>query len=105
MRGRTNELVVLALAVVVLAASMTMDGDQSVVSVLGHPVPTLCLWRQLTGMRCPGCGLTRSFVFMGGGHPLDALRAHALGPAMWIFIAAQIPYRVMRLWRTRSPST
>lgn len=105
MRSRTNELVVLALAAAVLAASMVMDGDQSVVSVLGQPLPTLCLWRQLTGMRCPGCGLTRSFVFMGGGHPLDALRAHVLGPAMWIFVAAQIPYRMMRLWRTRSPST
>lgn len=105
MSARSNQIAVLALAGAVIAASVAFDGDSSVVTIFGQPVPTLCVWRQLTGLRCPGCGLTRSFVYMGGGHPLDALRTHILGPAMWIFVAAQIPYRMMRLWgdRARSP--
>ena len=102
--SRSGHLAVLVLASAVVVASVVLDGDQSAVSLFGRPLPPLCLFRQLTGLRCPGCGLTRSFVLMGGAHPIEALRAHLFGPLMWIGVAAQIPYRSMRLIWPAAPS-
>ena len=42
--------------------------------------PTLCLVRRLTGRRCPGCGMSRSWTLMARLRPLAAFRAHPLGP-------------------------
>ncbi len=43
-------------------------------------VPTLCGFRSLTGLPCPGCGITRSVVCAAHGDLPDALRFHPLGP-------------------------
>lgn len=90
---------VLVLSLLVVAASVIFDGDQQQVEVFGHTLPGLCMFRNLTGMRCPGCGLTRSFVFMGEGSVVEAFRMHWLGPVLWVFIAAQIPFRATQLLR------
>ena len=39
-------------------------------------LPVLCPWKALTGMPCPGCGMTRALVAMAGGHIMAALRYH-----------------------------
>jgi hypothetical protein len=39
-----------------------------------------CVFRQLTGVSCLTCGLTRSLDAMAHGHVLTALQFHALGP-------------------------
>ena len=46
--------------------------------------PVLCPFRRLVGAPCPGCGLSRSFVFMAHGAPGDAFTMHPFGPAAWI---------------------
>jgi hypothetical protein len=42
--------------------------------------PTLCLVRRLTGHRCPGCGMTRSWTLCAHLRLAPAFRAHPLGP-------------------------
>lgn len=42
-------------------------------------LPSVCLFYHLTGLPCPGCGLTRSFVCLGHGHFRESLHWHPLG--------------------------
>jgi hypothetical protein len=41
--------------------------------------PVLCPFRLATGLPCPGCGLTRSWVFLAHGDFAAALRANPFG--------------------------
>jgi hypothetical protein len=94
--------VVVCLGPLVLSTVLTPGDD--VVSLLGVDVPVLCQWRRLTGWGCPGCGLTRSFVFLGHLRPLDALRMNPLGiPFFLIFLATGLRslLRLARGWRGR----
>ena len=45
-----------------------------------HPVPVLCPFRRMTGLRCPLCGFTTSTAHLLDGDLRGALRAHPLGP-------------------------
>lgn len=58
-----------------------------------------CMFHLLTGLPCPGCGLTTSVALMSHGQPLAALKANILGPLVWLYFAVQIPYRLARLFR------
>ncbi len=46
-------------------------------------MPSLCAFHNLTGLPCPGCGLTRSWVSMAHGHFAEAWMWHPLGPLMF----------------------
>ena len=92
---------VLALSVAVVLAAWILQPSDTDVTLFGWPVPVTCGFRSLTGWPCPGCGLTRSFTWMAHGHPLDAFRHHLLGPPGFLLTVAQIPFRIVRLWRRR----
>src|SRR3954454_16571087 len=54
--------------------------DQVAVSWLADVVlPPLCLSREWFGVCCPGCGLTRSFVYLAHGDWRASWEAHRLG--------------------------
>ncbi len=53
--------------------------------------PVLCPFRLLTGLPCPGCGLTRSFCAMAHGHLHSALGFHLFGPALFFGGVALVP--------------
>lgn len=90
----------LGLAVPALAA--LMQGHQSDRLAFGllpdFPLPALCASRRLLGVNCPGCGLTRSIVFLVHGDWHASLAMHRLGWLIFALIIAQVPYR---LWRMR----
>ena len=50
---------------------------------VGH-LPSICPFYNLTGLPCPGCGLTRAFVCLGHGRWHEALHWHPLG---WLVYA------------------
>jgi hypothetical protein len=50
----------------------------------GAAVGSLCPIRAVTGRRCPGCGMTRACLLLSHGH---ALRATAMHPAVWLWLA------------------
>ena len=41
--------------------------------------PVICPFRRLTGLPCPGCGLTRSWVYLAHGQWGDSFAAHPFG--------------------------
>ena len=85
----------------VIAASMFLSPTDEVVSLWGFEIPELCTWRRLTSLSCPGCGMTRSFTYMGHGQIVDAFRLHKLGPLLYTLVAVQIPIRAVRIWQSR----
>ena len=67
-----------ALIAVVLIASALTEAP-------AHLPFTPCIFRNLTGLPCPGCGMTRGFVAMGHGRIGDAWRANPLAPFAYVF--------------------
>jgi hypothetical protein len=94
-----NRWFLLLFSLVTVGASMVLTTSDEWVYAFGWPLPEVCTLRKVLGIRCPGCGLTRSFVFMGHGEWLSALRMHWLGPITWLVVAVQIPRQVWLLIR------
>ena len=97
----TANLMIFVLCLAIVGASMMLSPTDSVVALGGFEIPELCLWRRLTGHSCPGCGMTRSFTYMGHGQIIDAFRLHRLGPLLYALVAVQVPLRAWRMWHTR----
>jgi len=60
------------------------------ISILYYPPDSgyisICMFQDLTGLPCPGCGLTHSFCALAKGRLAVAFRYNALGP--FIFLLA-----------------
>ena len=97
----TAHLILFLLCSGIVAASMILSPTDAVVALAGFEIPELCLWRRMTGHGCPGCGMTRSFTYMGHGQLLDAFRLHTLGPFLYTLVAVQIPLRAWRMLQSR----
>lgn len=95
------EAIVLLLAAVVLTLSVTLTPSDAAVVLFGWEVPPLCAWKNATGWDCLGCGLTRSFAWMGHGDLQAALGQHVLGPVLYLAVLVQVPLRLWRLWQAR----
>jgi hypothetical protein len=99
---RVWDLSILLASVQVVVASVLLTPDPLHLSLFGWQLPPLCAFRALTGYDCPGCGLTRSFTYMGHLDPVAAFGMHAAGPLLWTAVAAQVPWRIVRLLRRDS---
>lgn len=67
--------------------------------------PVICPFRRLTGLPCPGCGLTRSWTYLVHGWWSEAFAAHLFGPllAAFVLVLAVVVLRA-RVRRTAAPS-
>ncbi len=50
-------------------------------------LPSLCVFHNLTGLPCPGCGFTRSLVCCAHGQLGNAIIYHPLGPILFAALA------------------
>ena len=75
---RANAGAVCLLLLGVFAASVLLPLPAASTGQIAH-LPSVCLFYTLTGLPCPGCGLTRSFVCISHGHLRDSLHWHPLG--------------------------
>jgi len=100
----TWNLSVLIISALVILASMILSPTTDSVSMMGIRLPELCTFKRLTGMGCPGCGLTRSFTFMGHGELRQAMQMHVLGPMLYLGVVVQIPHRGWLLLAARRAS-
>src|SRR6185369_12981616 len=53
-----------------------------------EPRFTVCVFKSLSGLDCPGCGLTRSFCALSKGHLARAFYFNKLGPFLYVVFAA-----------------
>jgi hypothetical protein len=88
-----RRLLLLAPAAVLAAAMLLPTGWES-------PVP-LCLVKGLTGLDCPGCGMTRAFLFIGHGRFADAAALHPFGIPAFLIVAGMAATGIVRIIRNR----
>ena len=79
------------------------DGRVAVRGLPQFPLPQTCMSRAVFGLRCPGCGLTRSIIHLAHGDWRASWHDHRLGGLLGIVIALQIPYRLYALRRPEQP--
>ena len=46
---------------------------------------SLCPFKLLTGFPCPGCGITKSLIFLYKGNFLKSIYYHLFGPFTFLF--------------------
>ncbi|HMS77523.1 DUF2752 domain-containing protein [Gordonia sp. (in: high G+C Gram-positive bacteria)] len=63
--------------------------------------PILCPFRLMTGLSCPGCGLTRSWVYTMHGDWAAALGANIFGPLLIVAVVVLTAVVVARRIRSR----
>ncbi|MBN1223528.1 MAG: DUF2752 domain-containing protein [Candidatus Aminicenantes bacterium] len=71
------------------------EGDH--LSIGSMPVPDMCIFKNLTGIPCPGCGLSRAIVAAAHGRIRESLFHHRLGLLTLAYILLQFLYRSARI--------
>jgi hypothetical protein len=96
------EILLISCGVIAAAAALrvTDGGRVALGGPLSATLPPTCFSREVLGVPCPGCGLTRSFVHLAHGRWAASLEAHRVGWVLALTVCAQIPYR---LWRLAHP--
>jgi hypothetical protein len=66
--------------------------------------PVICPFRLLTGLPCPGCGLTRAWVYLAHGQWSDSLLANPFGiVSVALVVALVVAVVVARVGRAPAP--
>lgn len=101
-----RHLTYLVLGLAALAAALLVQpvaGDR--LALFGLPLPSFCLTRNLLGLSCPTCGMTRAFAHAARLDWAAAWHSHPAGLALFVLVVGQIPYRALRLLRARRGHT
>ncbi|MFM2222647.1 MAG: hypothetical protein RLZZ78_904 [Armatimonadota bacterium] len=88
---------------IVIGAVLIPAPSPNASTVLG--LPKLCIFRNITGIACPGCGMTRSMIAAGHLHLEDSLTFHPMGPAVLVIMVGCAFIGVLRHLRHQSPGT
>ena len=88
-----RRLLLLAPAAVLVAAVLLPLGWES-------PVP-LCVFNGITGLDCPGCGMTRAFLLIGHGRFADAAAMHPASIPAFLIVAGLALTGIARIVRNR----
>lgn len=93
-------LLVMSLSVPVAAWLLEVRGEQQVaVRWIDFTLPGTCSFYRVTGIPCPGCGLTRCFVSLAHGDWRRAWHFNPAGFLVFAIVVSQIPYRTWQLIR------
>ena len=65
-------------------------------------IPSLCPFKIITGIECPGCGMTRAMVSLVKGHPGDAASHNPFCFFLvFLLLLSILPSRLLERSRTR----
>ncbi len=90
-------LVIFVICSAILAGGLilTPPKNESPCIYLGSiPLPGICMFRSVTGIPCPGCGLLRSLVSAMHGNVAKSLEYHRLGLVTLVYIILQFLFRL-----------
>jgi hypothetical protein len=75
------------------------------VPLFGFPLPELCMFRQVFGTDCPGCGMTRSFVLASRLRLVEAWNMNPAGCMLFISLMVSAPFRFVQWIRAKQGMT
>lgn len=103
-RRHHRQMLLIAAAIVVLSFLLDVRSDQRVTprELPDFPIPETCGSRALFDVKCPGCGLTRSFIHLARGDWRASLAIHRLGWLLALAVLIQFPYRLFSLKRVEA---
>ncbi len=84
-RPRFSVFALICGAVLALSLALPLPNDGTILGL-----PSLCPFHNVTGVPCPGCGLTRSFVCLAHGQIAAAFEFHPLGPLLFAGAVASV---------------
>lgn len=90
----------------VFTAALTLSpvaDSQAAISIAGTSIvmPDLCQFKRIFARDCPGCGMTRSFIYIVRFQLANAWSIHPVGTLLAIFLAATIPHRAWQIRQLR----
>lgn len=59
---------------------------------------TVCLFKNILGIPCPICGMTRAFLFLGHGDIYEAVGLNILSPLVFSIVVILWLYSVIRIF-------
>jgi len=98
---RAEQIRMMFVFALMLAFGFAGSTSTEQIRLFGHAIPPLCSFKMLTGFDCPGCGLTRAFVFALHGQFYASYMMHIWGIPLALFCLAQIPYRLILIVKNR----
>ena len=87
-------------AAIVMSFVMTIEGQEVYLPLASQPIPEVCASRNLFGMDCPGCGMSRAFISISNLEIDKALAFNSASLVVYLFVAIQIPWHLMQIFRT-----
>ena len=81
----------------IIAAALIITPTKTDISYLkigSIPLPDTCIFHNLTGLPCPGCGLSRSIVAAAHGKIINSFSHHRLGLLTLVYILLQFIFRL-----------
>jgi len=105
----SSYLVIFAACSIILLVSVVLTpvgGKDASLALAGQiRIPETCIFKNLTGLPCPGCGLTHAFTEAVRGDFTASLRYHRLGLPILFYIFLQfvlsLSIIVIRKYRSR----
>jgi hypothetical protein len=92
----------MAAIILLMSILMRTDGEKAVfLPGFSSPLPDTCTSRRVLGIDCPGCGLTRAFISISQGEFTRAWYLNHASFVVYFFIAVQIPWHAIQIWRLR----
>jgi hypothetical protein len=98
-RPRVLDATVVAVVLAALAVAALVDVHGDALTAWDVALPSVCTWRNLTGLPCVTCGLTRGFVATAHGDWARGFAFHPLAPALYVFALTQALLALARIRR------
>ncbi len=96
-----GHIAVLLLCGAILACAVVLRPNEEGLSLFGLRWPLTCWLRDMTGVKCGLCGMSRSFCSLAKGDFAAGLHFHRLGPIVFALFCLEIPYRLYALAAAR----
>ncbi len=87
----------------ILVVAKLLNPDPSGAGTHEHLLLLPCIFKMLTGLPCPFCGMTTAFAYMADGAVGPAFTAHILGPVAYLVTWAILVAGLIGVARDRRP--
>ena len=99
---KRNHIYIILLCASIIPISFCIPNQEDMAIYLSgiklQRLPNVCLFKKISGIECPSCGLTRSFISISNLKIKKAWYFHRVGILIYAFVVLQIPYRIYMIW-------